>query len=326
MGGHKLFYDVEDGEDDVGKILSLPTQFAYTFGKGYTHKVLKKAPNEAQEKFMAEVKRMQDPEADGIKHHVGGAAVGALRDIQRAQQNPDLRVNHLDWVLIRNERANEDVEFCPFQVAVVISVIVNAEDFITAIMVHECGGAKKKHITDPCDVSQTYRPRYKGVDPKDNKEKDIFIEGHSRKKKWMKEVYVTIDPLTIFEWGKKQTIVTGAGKLQKRTLKVIHHQPRVEWSLPDDSLEDIAENAPVEMAASEGLRKKPAEKNKSKKKVSKKIVSNKEMSRKELSKKRVSKEKVGKKEVSKKEVSKKLARKRVVSNGKLSNKVAKQKC
>ena len=108
---------------------------------------------------------------------------------------------------------------------------MDVEDKSTSCWIHECGGSLPKNATNYCTASQTFRPRYIGIDPLDNLEKDVFFAGRGRKKAWMKAQLVRIDPLAIIEWGPKNQIVTDACHLRSKVLNVIHFNPRVQWEL-----------------------------------------------------------------------------------------------
>ena len=241
----------------MGEILGISTNFEFKNGAYVKPPRVEETIGEQALAFLKHVQDEQDPEVGGMRHTVGGAQAGALRDIQRAQQNPELRVNHGDYAVIRNERVEDDEEFFPFQVVQIIEVKVDASDVITSLYVHECGGPRQKN-TVPCHKKQTYKPRYKGIDPLDGVEKDIFLEGYSRRAAWMKPQYATIDPLTIVEWGKTKDMLTNPRTLNAAVLKTIHHQPRVEWTLP---FEDLAINAKAKEKAEDagGKRRKGAE-------------------------------------------------------------------
>jgi hypothetical protein len=238
MGKHKRFYDVDVLEDDVGKILDLPTRFAYKNG-AYVNAPAADLSSRNVEglKFLESVRMQQDPTMEGTKHHVGGAASGALRDLQRMQNNPEYRMNHGDWAVIRNERV-PGVEFHPFQVVKIIEVEVNADDVITKLLVHECGGAEPKDAEGPCDVRQTYKPRYKGTDPNDGLEKDLFYD-RFKMASWHNPVHAEISPLSVVEWGKAEAMTTTQRRLKHNVLLVISHQPRVEWKLPLKELKAV---------------------------------------------------------------------------------------
>jgi hypothetical protein len=243
IGVHKRFYDIDGSDDDVAKILRLPTKFAFKDGEYVNAPQFDRATSTAQGlKFLECVRRKQDPSLDAHKHQVGGAASGALRDIQRMQLNPDLRINHGDWAVIRNEPVEGEAEFHPFQVVKIIEVIVDAKEYITKLWVHECGGYKPAAATGTCDESQTYKPRYKGIDPVDRLEKDLFYE-RVPITKWHKPVLLYIDPLTVVEWGKTEMMLTTTRRLKMKVLEVISNQPRVQWKLPEKDQKVIESKA-----------------------------------------------------------------------------------
>jgi hypothetical protein len=238
MGEHKRFYDVDVNETDVEKITGLPTQFAFANGVYLKPQRAVDSIEEIGIAFLEKVRLMQDGEDGALGHHVGGAAVGGMRDIHRAQENPDLKIMSGDYAVIRNEKIEGQV-FVPFQVAKIIEVYTNADDFITEILVHECGGPMPKGASGPCDHKQTYKPRYKGIDPTDKFEKDMFVAGYSQRKPWQKPVQCLVDPLTIIEWGKEHMIITKPSKLRCSVLTTIHDQPRVDWTMAPRHLKRV---------------------------------------------------------------------------------------
>ena len=144
-----------------------------------------------------------------------------------------MRMSPGDFAVIRNERTPGSLaEFYPFKVAKVITVYTDSSDYITEILVHECGGGPVRGSFDPCDPRSTYKPRYTGIDPIYNVERDLFFEGNARRKRWQVAKQFLIEPLTIVEWGKKEKMLTIHCKLRASVLATIHHQPRVEWVLP----------------------------------------------------------------------------------------------
>ena len=207
--------------------------------------------------FLESVRRLQDPSSADHKHHVGGAASGALRDIQRMQNNPEYRINHGDWAVIRNERVPGEKEFHPFQVLKILEVVVDPDDVIERLTVHECGGDKPKGAEGPCDWRQTYKPRYKGTDPLDGLEKDIFYE-RVHTTGWHKPVYASIDPLSVVEWGKIEMMTTTQRRLKHKVLEVISHQPRVEWKLPEKEQKAVENKADSANRRAASAQKKPA--------------------------------------------------------------------
>ena len=237
MGQHKRFYDVSVHENDAGKILKLPTQFEFANGEYVKPQRALETIEEMGIAFLEKVRLMEDGEDGALTHHVGGAAVGGMRDIQRSQNNPDLRIVSGDFAVIRNERSpGSSAKFYPFQVAKVITVYTNSSDYITEILVHECGGDPVRGSLDPCDKKTSYKPRYMGIDPINGLERDLFIEGNAQRKPWQLAQQFTIDPLTIVEWGRKDQMLTIPCKLRASVLTTIHHQPRVEWVLPAKEL------------------------------------------------------------------------------------------
>ena len=80
-------------------------------------------------------------------------------------------------------------------------------------------------------MRQTYKPRYKGTDPLDGLEKDLFYE-RFKLASWHNPVHATISPLSVVEWGKAESMTTTQRRLKHNMLLVISHQPGVEWTLP----------------------------------------------------------------------------------------------
>jgi hypothetical protein len=241
-GVHARFYQNSKLIDKPGEILLLTTAYEWKQGVGFLNLEKELEPMTELELGLEERLRILEHPDEGMSHVVGGASSGARRDIQRAQKNPEMRIMIGDWVVIRTENEEDDLgEKCPFQVAVVTQIKTNAEDFLTSIWVHECGG--QRSVDGPCGVKQTYKLRYKGIDPQDHKEKDVFHASRTRKKNWQKQVLARIDPLTIIEWGKFGEIMTTTHCLKRRTMAVISFNPRVNWTMPekvekkDDNLE-----------------------------------------------------------------------------------------
>ena len=263
LGPHKRFYNDVNKNSSISEILGISTNFEWKNNAYVKPPRIEETIGEMGLAFLKKVEDEQDPETNGMNRSVGGAQAGALRDIQRAQQNPELRINHADIAVIRNERV-EGEEFYPFQVVQILEVNNDADDVIISIVVQEMGGMKPRGVTDPCHKKQTYKPRYKGIDPLDKDEKDVFLEGFGRVRDWMVPQYLTIDPLTIVEWGKKKAMLTDPAQLNAAVLKAIHHQPRVEWTLPAADLV-IHERPVVEPSKKIAAAKRPAAVKQSKK-------------------------------------------------------------
>jgi hypothetical protein len=189
---------------------------------------------EARRMFLAEegLRKAREMGISVFDNYVGRVAPAAeVRDIQGAQANAE-RVTIGDWVVIRNERGGEDEIFCPFTVAVVMFVFVDSNDVITSIVVQECGGAVGKGMKEKCDVNQTYKPSYKGINPRDEREYNMFYHLRDKIPEWCKPVYATLDPATIVEWGKMRVMMTTTYKLNAKTLEVINYESGVEWKKP----------------------------------------------------------------------------------------------